>query len=184
MADGGSPALLVARALRGDAEACTLLVRRYLRAAYAVALAVLRRPHEAEDVAQDAFAVAFERLDSCREPDKFAGWLMQIVRNRARNQIAQRRVREDDPPSIPGEVHPRPEAAGLRERLIAALGSLTPMQREVVLLHDLEGWTHPEIAAALEISEVNSRQQLFLARKTLRGLLASDSPREDSHGDG
>ncbi len=178
MADSESPALLVARARRGEAEACTQLVRRYLRPAYAVALAVLRRPHEAEDVAQEAFAVAFERLDTCREPERFAGWLMQIVRNRARNVLGQLQVRERDLGPVDESEHPRTETVGLRDRLVAALDKLSPTQREVVLLHDLEGWTHGEIAAALELSEVNSRQYLFQARKTLRGLLAAEAPSE------
>ncbi len=176
--DRESPAVLVARARRGEAEACTQLVRRYLRPAYAVALAVLRRPHEAEDVAQEALAIAFERLDTCREPERFAGWLMQIVRNRARNMLGQLRVREGDPGPVHAVVEPRTDAVGLRDRLIAALEQLTPAQREVVLLHDLEGWTHGEIAAALALTEVNSRQYLFQARKTLRGLLAEEAPTE------
>ena len=179
--DRESPALLVARARRGEAEACTLLVRRYLRPAYAVALAVLRRPHEAEDVAQESFAIAFERLDSCREPERFAAWLMQIVRNRARNMLGQLRVRERDPGPADEAEQPRTDAVGLRDRLIAALEQLSPAQREVVLLHDLEGWTHGEIAAALDLSEVNSRQYLFQARRTLRGLLAAEAPTEVDH---
>ena len=59
----------------------------------------------------------------------------------------------------------------LRDRLLAALARLTPVQREVVLLHDLDGATHAEIAEALGLSEVNCRQHLFVARRALRGEL-------------
>ena len=58
-------------------------MRRHLRAAYAVALAVLGRPADADDVAQDAFIAALERIDDCRDPARFSGWLIKIVRNRA-----------------------------------------------------------------------------------------------------
>ena len=69
----------------------------------------------------------------------------------------------------------------LRQGLILALEELTTVQREVVLLHDLEGWTHAEIAAAIEISEVASRQTLFVARHRLRETLADDSQEEARH---
>lgn len=178
-------AALVARARTGDPAAAEALVRRHLRAAYVVALAILRRPHDAEDLVQDALIVAFERLDECRDPERFAAWLLQIVRNRARNARLRRRLadvfggraeRESETASIVEE------GAGLRDRLLRALDRLSAPQREVVLLHDLEGFTHGEIAAALGISEVNSRQHLFQARKVLRGLLQDEKSEERDHG--
>lgn len=181
-------AALVVRAQRGEAEAFSVLARAFLRAAYSVALAVLGRPADAEDVAQDALLVALERIDSCREPERFAGWLLQIARNRARNALEARRLRDVHPgepaESAGASVGGAPETAGLRERLLHALSALGEVQREVVLLHDLEEWTHPEIAAALGMSEVMSRQHLFQARRVLRGALAEDAPAEVSHGRG
>jgi RNA polymerase sigma-70 factor (ECF subfamily) len=148
-----------------------------------VALAIVRRPHEADEVAEDAFSTAFEKLDACRDPERFVGWLMQIVRNRARNVLLARSRRESDG-DAESVVAPRPESAGLRDRLLRALDGLSEAQREVVLLHDLEGWTHAEIAAALELTETNSRQHLFVARRALRERLAEDAPemRSERHG--
>ncbi|MBI2894023.1 MAG: RNA polymerase sigma factor [Deltaproteobacteria bacterium] len=176
-------ASLVVRAQRGDADAFTALARRFLRAAYAVALAVVGRPADAEDVAQDAFVVAIERMETCREPARFGGWLLQIVRNRALNFLDARRLR-DVPSNEAREdrAAPATEEVGLRERLIAALTALSPIRREVVLLHDLEGWTHQEIGLALGISELMSRQHLFNARGVLRGRLAEENPAEVNHG--
>ncbi len=175
-------AQLVIRAQRGSPEAFTELVRAYLRAAYAVALAILRRPSDAEDVAQDSFLLAFSKLDSCREPERFAGWLLQIVRNRARNALASRRLRDvpalitsDESPSS----SPMPDSTAFRAQLLVALSSLSPVRREVVLLHDLEGWTHAEVASALEISELMSRQHLLLARRELREQLDFSDPEAD-----
>jgi RNA polymerase sigma-70 factor (ECF subfamily) len=167
---------LVCRALQGEAEAFTGLVRAYLRPAYSVALSVLRRPVDAEDVAQDAFMKAFASLESCREPSRFAAWLFQIVRNRARNLLDSRRLRDVsvDDGKVLELAGPVPESAGMREALVSALAELDVEKREVVLLHDLENWTHAEIAQALNITEVHSRQHLFRARQILRARLDGD----------
>jgi len=190
MADGSdSDGKLVARARRGDAGAREALVRRYLRPAYAVALSVTRNVADAEDLAQDSLVAALERLEQCREPERFAGWLFQGVRNRAMNQIEQRQTRRGLLDEVPrGEwVEGAAPPVLLRRRLVGALERLRPVQREVVLLHDLESWTHAEIAAALGISEVMSRQHLFVARKAMRewlgdGLVGEAPPEEASDG--
>jgi RNA polymerase sigma-70 factor, ECF subfamily len=180
---GPSVAELVRRARAGEASAFDQLVRRHLRAAYVVALAVLGRPADADDVAQEAFVSALERLDDCREPARFSGWLIRIVRNRALNALDKRKLRDADEltdVAIPGHAGD----VVLRARLLAALATLPPIQREIVLLHDLDGWTHAELGDALGISEVNCRQHLFTARRALRAELASVAPEERSHGTG
>lgn len=176
-------AALVSRAQKGDREAFACLVREHLRAAYAVALAVVGRPADAEDVAQDAFLSAFTKLSTCREPAKFRPWLLGVVRNRALNWLDSRRLRDvprgDEVAPMPGAVGPSSTDSGMRGRVTAALALLTSMQREVVLLHDLDDWTHAEIGAALDISEVMSRQHLFQARRLLRERLGDDAFVED-----
>ena len=172
---------LVARARRGESSAFDQLVRRHLRAAFAVALAVLGRPADAEDVAQEAFVAALERLDDCREPARFSGWLLQIVRNRALHALAKRKLRDPSDHVIELGREPVVGDVVLRAHLLVALAKLSPVQREVVLLHDLDEWTHAEIAEALELSEVNCRQHLFTARRALRAELAHE---EVHHGTG
>lgn len=188
MLDQAATLALVVRAQHGDKAAFSGLVSSFLRACYSVALAIVGRTADAEDVAQDALVVALERIDECRHPERFAGWLLQIVRNQARNWLAKRRLRDvashEQPPlglSL-GAVEPtQAERAGLKDRLIAALSHLSETQREVVLLHDLEEWTHQEIGEALGISEVMSRQHLFVARRILRGHLAPETVAKVSH---
>ncbi len=184
---GTSDASLVRKARSGDAVAFEGLVRRHYRAAYSVALAILGSVMDAEDVCQDAFIRALERLDDCSNPSKFAAWLLQIVRNRARNYIDYRRVREtvDLDKVVASGGSKTDEAtmqAELRGTLQEALAELTELQRQVVLLHDLEGWKHREIAESLDVSEVASRQHLLNARRKLRELLGQELLEEYKNG--
>ena len=177
---------LVARALRGDADAFDVLVRRHYRAAFAVAISVLGSRHDAEDVVQDAFVKAIDRLEDCREPAKFVQWVMMIVRNRALSHRTYSKIRETSelvPEIAEADDSPFIDAARseLAETLQAALATLSEVQREIVLLHDMDGWTHKDIAETLDITEVRSRQHLFVARKLLRERLGPSLLREYSH---
>lgn len=162
--------------MAGESRAFSELVRRYQRAAYLVALGVTRRHADAEDVAQEAFMVALQRLEECRDPDRFAGWFTTIVKNRARNLLRREQLREGEPVpfQVPSKI-PGPDRetarAELRGTLSDALGALSPLQREVVLLHDLEGWKHREIAERLDMPSGTVRSHLHFARRRLRELL-------------
>ena len=169
---------LVYRARRGDEFAFGLLVERYQRPAYAVALSVTGRHEDAEDAAQESFLVALERLDECRSPERFGGWLMTIVRNRSKNLIRRESLRETDQVPLGARSRmPAPdrvaEMSELRRVLEAALGQLPEVQRQVVLLHDLEGWKHREIAERLDLPSGTVRSHLHFARKALRHALRS-----------
>jgi RNA polymerase sigma-70 factor, ECF subfamily len=172
-------AQLVERARAGDAAATERLVRLHMSAAYAVALSVTRNPHEAEDVAQDALVLALERLSECRDPRKFGGWLVRIVRNRAFNHRRYLGIRAAEPldgaDANPGAGTPLEDAerSQLRDRLNDAVGELPQTQREVLLMHDLEGWKHREIGEALGMPEGTVRYHLFNARRAVRGRLKS-----------
>lgn len=184
-----SDASLVERTRKGDERAFELLVRRHFRAAFGVAYSRLGNAMDAEDVCQDAFIKALERLDDCREPARFVGWLLQIVRNTAHNVASRSRLRNaeelhENVASAPTDADAvrtleRAELGGSLER---ALQQLTVAQREVVLLHDLEGWEHRRIAETVGCSEVMSRQHLFQARRRLREILGADALSEHLYG--
>jgi RNA polymerase sigma-70 factor (ECF subfamily) len=175
--NGEEDATLVAAVRAGSREAAAELARRYLTAARAVAISVLRDLPGAEDVCQDAFVYAIERIDDCRQPSRFGAWLLQIVRNRARNYRRDSRVDQ----LIPVDEHPLPspiaspaeeaERTQFRERLLSALERIPEDRAEVLLLHDLEGWTHREIAERMEIPPGTVRSHLHHARRRLRELL-------------
>lgn len=166
-------AALVVQSKKGDASAFEQLIRLHLRAAVAVALAKTQCVEDAEDVAQDAFILAYEKLDKCREPSRFSGWLLQIVRNQALNWVSKRGRREKQTLlETHHAIMDSAESATMeRQLLLSALSRLDTIQREIVLLHGLEGWTHIEIARHLSISEETSRWQLFTARKIMKSFM-------------
>lgn len=132
---------------------------------------------DAEDVTQDAIVRALERLEECRDASKFGAWLGQIARRHALNALDARRVRATEPLAADSAADARADVADaarpaelreVREALMSALGRLTPIQRNVVLLHDHDGRTHSEIGAIVGCSEGMSQQHLFAARKILR----------------
>jgi RNA polymerase sigma-70 factor (ECF subfamily) len=193
---------LVRRAAAGDREAFGHLVRRHLSAAHAAALAVLGEVADAEDCCQDAFVSALTRIEECRPAEKFRGWLLVTVRNRAIDLRRRQQVRRADVLDVgagaapgPGEAAPVAVASGAadpavfaeradaRAHLQRALATLTPTRREVVLLHDLEGWSHREIAGHLGVAEGTVRAHLFWARRALRERLSADW-RRDAAGAG
>ena len=174
---------LVVRARAGNSEAFEQLVRLHMRAAYTVAMGVTNDDANAEDVVQDAFITALERLDDC-EPARFSGWLLTIVRNRALNFQRSQVVRATAPLELashtPSTSNPGKDAARseLRDELAGAMAQLTETQRQVVLLHDLEGYKHREIGDLIGISEGASRFHLSTARSLLRGLLNGNRKEE------
>jgi RNA polymerase sigma-70 factor (ECF subfamily) len=171
---------LVQRARRGDAAAFEELVRRHMRKAYLTALAQLGEPAAAEDVMQDTLVTALERLDDCRDPERFAAWLVRIARNRAHNYRRRERVRDTLPleqaPTLRSRDDPEADAwrGELRTTLLAALDTLTETQREAVYLFDIEGLRHAEIAELLGLEEGNVRQHVFQGRRALREQLGAD----------
>jgi RNA polymerase sigma-70 factor, ECF subfamily len=172
-------AALVARVRAGDSRAADRLLERYFRACRAVALAVTGDEADADDACQEGFLAAIEQIDTCRNPARFGGWLLQIVRNRARNLVRHQAIRAAEPLELHqvaggASAAAELERGELRERLLAALAELSQAQREVVLLHDLEGWTHEEIAGRLGLAAGTVRSHLHHARRHLRRILNED----------
>ena len=168
---------LVLRARKGEELALSMLIERYQKSAYALALSVTGRHEDAEDAAQESFLVALDQLDECRDPERFAGWFMTIVRNRSRNLIRRESLRQtSDVPQGTRSRIPTPdkiaETSELREILQHAIAELPEIQQEVVLLHDLEGWKHREISERLGIPSGTVRSHLHFARKALKKALA------------
>ncbi|HEY0529682.1 MAG TPA: RNA polymerase sigma factor [Gemmatimonadaceae bacterium] len=182
-----SDALLVARVRSGDRAAADTLLRRHFRAAYLVALAGIGNPADADDILQEAFIKCLDHIDDCENPTMFGAWLTRIVRNTAHNRRDYLGVRETQSLAEQQELVSRNRADDelktheLRQTLFAALNRLSQPQREVVLLHDLEGLHHAEIATKIGISAGMSRRHLSDGRKKLREILGDYSSLEPDH---
>jgi RNA polymerase sigma-70 factor (ECF subfamily) len=176
-ADIGDDAALVAQVLSGDTGAYAILMRRHFPVAFATARRLTATPEDAEDACQEAFARAYFRLAECGEPARFLGWTLQIVRHHAHNvrryQALRAALSLDELPAAAAASMTTHgvESADLRQHLHRALGTLSPVKRAVVQHHDLDGWTHPQIARALGISVLMSRRHLSDARARLRTVL-------------
>jgi RNA polymerase sigma-70 factor (ECF subfamily) len=170
-------AALVERVRHGDAAAFDLLVGRYLRRAFGVAYRLMGQREDAEDLVQETFMAVLQRIGTFEAGRPFAPWFFRILVNRGLNARKARSLRTMG--EIPGgaasaAASPEREAerSELRESVQAALDSLPGRQRTIVRLFELEGFTSPEIAEILEISEGTVRWHLHEARKTLRRVLA------------
>jgi RNA polymerase sigma-70 factor (ECF subfamily) len=167
---------LVARAVAGDRAAFGTLVERYAGVARRVARAVLGNAEDADDAAQDAMLSALVKLDQYDQRRPFGPWLLRIVANAATDRRRRRTVRRAEPLD-PGFVAggPRPdttaERRALAERLREALAELPERRRMAVVLFDVEGYSHGEIAEILRIPEGTVRSEVFHARRRLRALL-------------
>jgi RNA polymerase sigma-70 factor (ECF subfamily) len=181
-AEEPSDADLVARAQGGDTGAFESLVKRHIRAAFAVAFSVLAEKSDADDAVQDGFLSALQHLDSCSPAEKFRAWLLTIVRNRAFDLKRRGRVRSvemlEEETAHTHEPSPleMAERSELNDRLTAAIGTLTDTQREVLMMHDVEGWKHADIANLLGLAESTVRVHLLHARRRLRTLLLAVAP--------
>jgi len=168
---------LVTRAAAGDHAAFGVLVERYAGVARRVARAVLGNPEDADDAAQDAMLSALVKLDQYDPRRPFGPWLLRIVANAATDRRRRRTVRRVEPLDAGlAAGGPRPdttaERRALGERLRQALAELPERRRVAVVLFDVEGYSHAEIAAVLGIPEGTVRSEVFHARRRLRALLA------------
>jgi RNA polymerase sigma-70 factor (ECF subfamily) len=170
--------VLVQRALGGDREAFGTLVERYAAQARRIARAVLHDPEDADDAAQDAFLAALTKLDRYDPLRPFGPWFLRIVANAATDRRRRRAVRRTeplDPQLAAGSGRPDADAErrAFGERLLRALAELPTRRRLAVVLFDVEGYAHAEIAEILGVPEGTVRSDVFHARRRLRVLLAS-----------
>jgi len=157
----------------GSDAAFAELVRLHQRRAYAVARAIVLSHEDAEDAVQDGFLHAYRALDRFRSDQPFGAWLNRIVANAALDLVRRRKVRDADelPETLALPFRDPGEADELRTRLSEALTHLTDRQRSVIVLHDVEGFTHGEIGSMLGMPEGTARSDLHHARAALRRLL-------------
>jgi RNA polymerase sigma-70 factor, ECF subfamily len=171
-----SDARLVAAAQSGDADAFGVLVERYSPMVRRLTRSVLQQGEDADDAAQDAFLSAWTAIRRFDPRAELGPWLARIALNAARDLRRRRRVRATEAlPETAASSAPTPDAASdralLRERLGRALAELPERQRLAIVLFEVEGYAHAEIAALLGIPEGTARSDVFHARRRLRAEL-------------
>jgi len=174
--------LTIQRAIEGDERALRSLWSQHAPHIDAVVRRLAGDPDLAEDIAQEVWIQIFRALPSYRGDSQFGTWAHRIAVNRTLNAL--RRTRrlakvEADMEEDTVSVEPAGDQSMLRASIEAAAARLSPGARTVFLMHDVEGYTHEEIARELGITAGGSKSQLFKARAKLRRLLAHlvDEPR-------
>src|SRR5687767_7236915 len=167
--------LLLRRAIQGDERALQSLWSEHSPHIDAVVRRLVWDADLAADIAQEVWIQIFRALPTYRGDAQFGTWAHRIAVNRTLN--AMRRVKRLERTETPIEdddhaVAPDGERALLAATIEEAAGRLSPGARTVFLLHDVEGFTHEEIARELGITPGGSKSQLFKARAKLRRLLA------------
>ncbi len=166
----------IRRAIQGDESAMRALWARHAPHIDMVVRRLVGADQDtAEDIAQEVWIQIFRALPSYRGDSKFATWAHRIAVNRTLNALRRTRrlakieveVQEDAV-----AVMPDTERSFVMASIEEAAARLSPGARTVFLLHDVEGYTHEEIAAELGITAGGSKSQLFKARAKLRTLLA------------
>jgi len=157
----------------GDERAFRELYRRHTPRLFALVTRLLARgDHEAEDVVQEIWVHAFESLGRFQWSSAFPTWLTGIGLNRVRDRIRKyARSRETGVEVVP-EVAVTPAPHEARVDLERMIGRLPDDQRLVLVLHDVEGMKHREIAQHLDIPEGTSKTHLSNARKGLREMMS------------
>jgi RNA polymerase sigma-70 factor (ECF subfamily) len=168
---------LVERVLNGDGAAFEPLVLPYRRMMLALAYRIVQDAEDAKEIAQEALIRAYKYLRRCDLERGFRNWLYQILVNAARDHRRKRGLeaywRSDDalpetspaPEAGPAEIH---ESRELRAQLLGCLGSVSPKEREVFLLRDVEQMSIEEAARALGMSQLSVRVHLSRARQKIK----------------
>jgi RNA polymerase sigma-70 factor (ECF subfamily) len=162
---------VVRRAQDGDAAAFECLYREHAGRVYALCLRLTADPARAEELTQDVFVRAWERLRTYRGASAFGSWLHRLAVNVVFGQarrLARRRRHEEAASAQRADPWLDP---ALHLDLEGAIAALPPGARAVFVLHDVEGFDHAEIARLAGIAEGTSKAQLHRARRLLREYL-------------
>jgi RNA polymerase sigma factor (sigma-70 family) len=171
--EAGEDAILARRAACADVLAFETLYRRHHRRVHGVIVRLVGQAGaRAEDLTQEAFVRAWQALPSFRFESAVSTWLHRLAVNTALMELRARRSRplaDDDEDALDGLA--TPDTAGravLGRDLERAVATLPPRARAVLVLHDVEGWKHEEIAEELGMAVGSSKAQLHRARGLLR----------------
>ncbi len=163
-----------ALAAKGDAVAFERLYRRHAARIHSLCRRMIN-PEAADDVTQDVFVRAWQKLHLFRGEAAFGTWLHRVAINvvlAKRTELSKHRTRYSDDETVWERAAARPYGSDTRMDFEVALAKLPDGAREVFVLHDIEGYKHEEIADLLGVSAGTSKSQLHRARMALRDVMA------------
>jgi len=175
---------VVARAQAGDHDAFTELYLEHKRRVFSICMRMVRDFALAEDLTQEAFLQVHRRISLFRGDSAFTTWLHRLtvntvlmyLRKHALSVVSLDLLMEDIPDERAGRSFGVRDLtqAGVVDRLAIdrALATMAPGYRSIFLLHDIQGFDHPEIASILKCTRGNTKSQLHKARRVLRGALS------------
>jgi RNA polymerase sigma-70 factor (ECF subfamily) len=167
--------ITIRRAINGDESALRAIWTQHAPRIDALVRRIVGDPDQAADVAQEVWIQIFRALPGYRGDSQFSTWAHRIAVNRTLNALRSlRRVSriEVDIEEDSFSVEHDGDRSMLAQTIDEAVQKLSPGARHVFVLHDVEGYTHEEIATELGITSGGSKSQLFKARAKLRRLLA------------
>lgn len=184
---------LVNRAREGDYSAYEELIRRYQRRVYSLVYNMTSHKEDAEDLVQEVFVKAYRSLDGFKGDSSFYTWIYRIAINRTINFLKKRKRKagdmslddmdqavERDPAFVELRARESPvrdvTLTELQKKLNTALQALSEKHRTVVVLHDIQGMPHEDIARVMKCSVGTVRSRLFYARQHLQRELAEYAP--------
>lgn len=173
-AQGGlDDAATVRAAQAGDEHAFEALYRRYARVVHCILLSRLPRC-EVEDLVQEVFLTALNKLKSLREPAAFPGWIAQIARNRATDRLREMRPENEIDERV-ADGHASASDRAEAKRALEAIQDLPDAYRETLMMRLVEGLTGPEIAERTGLSHGSVRVNLHRGMQMLRDVLQKEA---------
>ncbi len=178
MTTGQDDPALLARVVEGDHDAFTTLMRRHEDRVFAVCLRIMGNRTAALDATQETFLTLYRKASQYRATAAVGTWLYRISVNTCYDLLRKERRRPAE--SMPDYLDPADPGAEdqyssveLRPSVEAALATLTPEFRAVVIMSDIEGMSLPDVAETLDIPVGTVKSRLFRARRQLAGPLGN-----------
>jgi RNA polymerase sigma-70 factor (ECF subfamily) len=168
---------LIRAVQEGDTELFAELIPTHKGRIFATLLGILKNTEDAKDLTQEVFLKAFRRIERFEFRSSFHTWLHRIAVNSALQAVRKADTRKKREAPMPVQVAAVSSGgdALLQRKLQRALDRLPEGMRRVLILHDVEGFTHDDIGDALGVTSGTSKSQLFKARAKMRDLLSSVS---------
>jgi RNA polymerase sigma-70 factor (ECF subfamily) len=163
---------LVLAVSNGSVEAFEALYRRHVGRVHGLCLRLCGNQARAEELTQECFVRAWRKINSFRGDSAFGTWLYRLSTNLVLSDLRRHRHWEQSLDELPEEVDHHEPDAPLERDLERAIARLPDGARAVLVLHDIEGYSHPEISAMTGIAVGTSKTHLHRARRALRGWLA------------